>query len=231
MAKEEKPATVTVSYKDDQGNNVAPNTQVAVRGNVGAKVNVPQAPEVSGYHVVGITFNGQKVEATNQVTLSKQNELVYNYAADVKPAKITLSYKDDQGNAVTPNGQVTINGDTGAKLNLPEGPSVTGYTLKEVKFNGVTKAVGDEVSLAETNTVEYIYSKVVEAAQTTVSYKAGSQTLTPANPVNVTGNVGDKVNVPQAPEVSGYHVVGITFNGQKVEATNQVTLSKQNELV
>ncbi|WP_405257906.1 Rib/alpha-like domain-containing protein [Ligilactobacillus murinus] len=231
MAKEEKPATVTVSYKDDQGNNVAPNTQVAVRGNVGAKVNVPQAPEVSGYHVVGITFNGQNVTANSQVTLSKQNELVYNYAADVKPAKITLSYKDDQGNAVTPNGQVTINGDTGAKLNLPEGPSVTGYTLKEVKFNGVTKAVGDEVSLAETNTVEYIYSKVVEAAQTTVSYKAGSQTLTPASPVSVTGNVGDKVNVPQAPEVSGYHVVGITFNGQKVEATNQVTLSKQNELV
>ncbi len=231
MAKEEKPATVTVSYKDDQGNNVAPNTQVAVRGNVGAKVNVPQAPEVSGYHVVGITFNGQKVEATNQVTLSKQNELVYNYAADVKPAKITLSYKDDQGNAVTPNGQVTIKGDTGAKLNLPEGPSVTGYTLKEVKFNGVTKAVGDEVSLAETNTVEYIYSKVVEAAQTTVSYKAGSQTLTPASPVSVTGNVGDKVNVPQAPEVSGYHVVGITFNGQNVTANSQVTLSKQNELV
>ena len=231
MAKEEKPATVTVSYKDDQGNNVAPNTQVAVRGNVGAKVNVPQAPEVSGYHVVGITFNGQNVTANSQVTLSKQNELVYNYAADVKPAKITLSYKDDQGNAVTPNGQVTINGDTGAKLNLPEGPSVTGYTLKEVKFNGVTKAVGDEVSLAETNTVEYIYSKVVEAAQTTVSYKAGTQTLTPANPVNVTGNVGDKVNVPQAPEVSGYHVVGITFNGQNVTSGSEVTLTKQNELV
>ena len=231
MAKEEKPATVTVSYKDDQGNNVAPNTQVAVRGNVGAKVNVPQAPEVSGYHVVGITFNGQNVTANSQVTLSKQNELVYNYAADVKPAKITLSYKDDQGNAVTPNGQVTINGDTGAKLNLPEGPSVTGYTLKEVKFNGVTKAVGDEVSLAETNTVEYIYSKVVEAAQTTVSYKAGSQTLTPASPVSVTGNVGDKVNVPQAPEVSGYHVVGITFNGQNVTSGSEVTLTKQNELV
>ena len=308
MAKEEKPATVTVSYKDDQGNNVAPNTQVAVRGNVGAKVNVPQAPsvtgytlkevkfngvtkavgaevslaetntveyiyskvveaaqttvsykagtqtlipaspvnvtgnvgdkvnvpqapEVSGYHVVGITFNGQKVEANSQVTLTKQNELVYNYAADVRPATVTVSYKDDQGNAVTPNGQVTINGDTGAKLNLPEGPSVTGYTLKEVKFNGVTKAVGAEVSLAETNTVEYIYSKVVEAAQTTVSYKAGTQTLIPASPVNVTGNVGDKVNVPQAPEVSGYHVVGITFNGQKVEANSQVTLTKQNELV
>ncbi len=165
------------------------------------------------------------------MTLSKQNELVYNYAADVKPAKITLSYKDDQGNAVTPNGQVTINGDTGAKLNLPEGPSVTGHTLKEVKFNGVTKAVGDEVSLAETNTVEYIYSKVVKAAQTTVSYKAGTQTLTPANPVNVTGNVGDKVNVPQAPEVSGYHVVGITFNGQNVTSGSEVTLTKQNELV
>ena len=231
MAKEEKPATVTVSYKDDQGNNVAPNTQVAVRGNVGAKVNVPQAPEVSGYHVVGITFNGQNVTSGSEVTLTKQNELVYNYAADVKPAKITLSYKDDQGNAVTPNGQVTINGDTGAKLNLPEGPSVTGHTLKEVKFNGVTKAVGDEVSLAETNTVEYIYSKVVEAAQTTVSYKAGTQTVTPANLVNVTGNVGDKVNVPQAPEVSGYHVVGITFNGQNVTANSQVTLSEQNELV
>ncbi|MEY8719422.1 Rib/alpha-like domain-containing protein, partial [Ligilactobacillus murinus] len=177
------------------------------------------------------TFNGQNVTANSQVTLSKQNELVYNYAADVRPAKITLSYKDDQGNAVTPNGQVTIKGDTGAKLNLPEGPSVTGYTLKEVKFNGVTKAVGDEVSLAETNTVEYIYSKVVEATQTTVSYKAGTQTVTPTSPVSVTGNVGDKVSVPQAPEVSGCHVVGITFNGQNVEAGSEVTLTKQNELV
>ncbi|WP_156655554.1 Rib/alpha-like domain-containing protein, partial [Ligilactobacillus murinus] len=59
------------------------------------------------YHVVGITFNGQKVEANSQVTLSKQNELVYNYEAKlVDEHVLQLNIIDDTTQKVLENGIV-----------------------------------------------------------------------------------------------------------------------------
>lgn len=226
------PANVTFEYVNEAGQTVKPLGVATLIGKIGDTVKLGNAPLLLKHQLKEIRFNGAVKTVGDSVTLEPENTVIYVYMAkEEKPATVTVSYKDDQGNNVAPNTQVAVRGNVGAKVNLPQAPSVTGYTLKEVKFNGAPKAVGAQVSLAETNTVEYIYSKVVEAAQTTVSYKAGTQTLTPANPVNVTGNVGDKVSVPQAPEVSGYHVVGITFNGQNVTANSQVTLTKQNELV
>ena len=179
------------------------------------------------------TFNGKEILPNASVTLAESNTLIYNYERLRIPAKVTFEYVNESGQTVKPLGVATLIGKIGDTVKLSNAPMLLKHQLKEIRFNGTVKTVGDNVTLEPENTVIYVYmAKEEKPATVTVSYKDDQgNNVAPNTQVAVRGNVGAKVNVPQAPEVSGYHVVGITFNGQNVTANSQVTLSKQNELV
>ena len=226
--KDPEVATTTVEYKSGE-TPVTPTTSVTLTGNVGSEVTVPTAPTVVGYHYVNATFNGKAVTPNSKVTLEKANKLVYNYVKDPEVATTTVEYKSGE-TPVTPTTPVTLTGNVGTKVSIPTAPTVTGYTLEKVKFNGTDVSAGSLVTLLATNTLEYSYTKDPEAAKTMVNYKAGTEALIPTALVTLTGNVGDEVTVPTAPVVSGYTFKNMTFNGTEVKAGSKVTLEKTNTL-
>ena len=63
----------------------------------------------------------------------------------VEEAQTTITYKDDSGANVTPKTQVRVAGSVGSNVAIPAAPEVSGYTLKEIKFNGAVKHTGDKV--------------------------------------------------------------------------------------
>ena len=163
------------------------------------------------------------------MTLEKANKLVYNYAKDPEVAETTVSYKAGT-ETLNPTTPVTLTGNVGTKVSIPTAPTVTGYTLEKVKFNGTDVSAGSLVTLLATNMLEYSYTKDPEAARTMVNYKAGTEALIPTALVTLTGNVGDEVTVPTAPVVSGYTFKNMTFNGTEVKTGSKVTLEKTNTL-
>ncbi len=224
----QKPAVTTVSYKAGT-ETLDPTTPVTLTGNVGTKVNVPTAPTVIGYTLEKVKFNGAEVPVGSQVTLLATNTLEYSYTKDPEVATTTVEYKSGE-TPVTPTTPVTLTGNVGTKVSIPTAPTVTGYTLEKVKFNGTDVSAGSLVTLLATNTLEYSYTKDPEAAKTMVNYKAGTEALIPTALVTLTGNVGDEVTVPTAPVVSGYTFKNMTFNGTEVKAGSKVTLEKTNTL-
>ncbi len=225
-------ANITVSYRAGE-NVLTPTNEVKFSGNIDEEVRVPLAPDVRGYQFKKATFNGKEILPNASVTLAESNTLIYNYERLRIPAKVTFEYVNEAGQTVKPIGAATLIGKIGDTVKLGNAPLLLKHQLKEIRFNGTVKTVGDSVTLEPENTVIYVYmAKEEKPATVTVSYKDDQgNNVAPNTQVAVRGNVGAKVNVPQAPEVSGYHVVGITFNGQNVTANSQVTLSKQNELV
>ncbi|MFS6554329.1 hypothetical protein VPJ68_02280, partial [Parabacteroides distasonis] len=101
-----------------------------LKGQVGDKVTVPEAPTVQDHHVDSITFNGTKVQAGSEVTLGETNELTYTYVKDEEPvvleAKTTVNYQAD-GKAVSPQEKVELKGQVGDKVTVPKAPTVQGH--------------------------------------------------------------------------------------------------------
>ena len=116
-------------------------------------------------------------------------------------------------------------------MNLPAAPTISGYTLDSIVFNQVPRRVGNTVSLAAENTLEYIYLKDPVVANITVSYRAGEIVLTPTNEVKFSGNIDEEVRVPLAPDVRGYQFKKATFNGKEILPNASVTLAESNTLI
>lgn len=223
-------AQTTITYKDDSGINVTPRTQVKVAGSVGSDVAIPTAPEVSGYNLKEIKFNGVVKHTGDKVTLSKSNTLEYVYKKMAEIATTNISYKAGT-QEFQPTRPVILSGEVGSSVAIPAAPEVSGYNLKEIKFNGVTKAAGTQVTLAKANTLEYIYDKNAVSAQVTISYRAGDKVLVPTTPVTLSGNVGDSVKIPAAPLIANYHFVGATINGERIDPGMNTVLDATNGLI
>ncbi|MCR1897219.1 KxYKxGKxW signal peptide domain-containing protein, partial [Ligilactobacillus murinus] len=246
--------TLVYNYRKDAANavtevvyqNVNGESQTAVLGKIdtrsipkkaGLKYTITDGPEavIPGKGIqpaMKILFNGQEVTKGQVVTLLEKNTLTYIFPARTttptqKPAVTTVSYKAGT-ETLDPTTPVTLTGNVGTKVNVPTAPTVIGYTLEKVKFNGAEVPVGSQVTLLATNTLEYSYTKDSEIATTTVEYKSGETPVTPTTSVTLTGNVGSEVSVPAAPAVAGYHYVNATFNGKAVTPNSKVTLEKAN---
>lgn len=248
--------TLVYNYRKDAANavtevvyqNVNGESQTAVLGKIdtrsipkkaGLKYTITDGPEavIPGKGIqpaMKILFNGQEVTKGQVVTLLEKNTLTYIFPARTttptqKPAVTTVSYKAGT-ETLDPTTPVTLTGNVGTKVSIPTAPTVTGYTLEKVKFNGTDVSAGGLVTLLATNMLEYSYTKDPEAAKTMVNYKAGTEALIPTALVTLTGNVGDEVTVPTAPVVSGYTFKNMTFNGTEVKTGSKVTLEKTNTL-
>lgn len=248
--------TLVYNYRKDAANavtevvyqNVNGESQTAVLGKIdtrsipkkaGLKYTITDGPEavIPGKGIqpaMKILFNGQEVTKGQVVTLLEKNTLTYIFPARTttptqKPAVTTVSYKAGT-ETLDPTTPVTLTGNVGTKVSIPTAPTVTGYTLEKVKFNGTDVSAGSLVTLLATNMLEYSYTKDQEAAKTMVNYKAGTEALIPTALVTLTGNVGDEVTVPTAPVVSGYTFKNMTFNGTEVKTGSKVTLEKTNTL-
>lgn len=248
--------TLVYNYRKDAADavtevvyqNVNGESQTAVLGKIdtrsipkkaGLKYTITDGPEavIPGKGIqpaMKILFNGQEVTKGQVVTLLEKNTLTYIFPARTttptqKPAVTTVSYKAGT-ETLDPTTPVTLTGNVGTKVSIPTAPTVTGYTLEKVKFNGTDVSAGSLVTLLATNMLEYSYTKDPEAARTMVNYKAGTEALIPTALVTLTGNVGDEVTVPTAPVVSGYTFKNMTFNGTEVKTGSKVTLEKTNTL-
>ncbi|WP_162921744.1 MucBP domain-containing protein [Listeria costaricensis] len=134
---------VIVTYKDEDGNVLAPPTEMT--GEVGEPY-LTEAKEIQGYHLVGI-------EPSASGFYKAEPQLVqYVYQKDSAPvmSTVTVHYQDAFGNQIAPSDVLTGNvGD--AYTTSPK--TINGYVLQGMPAN----ATGEY--LADPQTVIYVYDK------------------------------------------------------------------------
>ncbi|EAC6063224.1 TPA: MucBP domain-containing protein [Listeria monocytogenes] len=196
---------VTVNYVDDTGKTLAPSE--TLNGNVGDTYNAT-TKQIDGY-----TLSAEPTNATGQFTSSAQT-VNYIYTKNPAPEKgvVEIHYVDEDNKQL--NSTTEISGTIGDNYTT-EPKTIEGYTLTTTPGNATgTFTTGSQ-------TVTYVYTKNIEAAEPiTVNYvDANGKTLAPSETLN--GNVGDTYKAT-AKQIDGY-----TLSAEPTNATGQFTSSAQ----
>ncbi|EAF2158849.1 class 1 internalin InlJ [Listeria monocytogenes] len=196
---------VTVNYVDDTGKTLSPSE--ILNGNVGDTYNAT-AKQIDGY-----TLSAEPTNTTGQFTSSAQT-VNYIYTKNPAPEKgvVEIHYVDEDNKQL--NSTTEISGTIGDNYTT-EPKTIEGYTLTTTPGNATgTFTTGSQ-------TVTYVYTKNIEAAEPiTVNYvDANSKTLAPSETLN--GNVGDTYKAT-AKQIDGY-----TLSAEPTNATGQFTSSAQ----
>ncbi|EAD0699257.1 class 1 internalin InlJ [Listeria monocytogenes] len=196
---------VTVNYVDDTGKTLAPSE--TLNGNVGDTYNAT-AKQIEGY-----TLSTEPTNATGQFTSSEQT-VNYIYTKNPAPEKgvVEIHYVDENNKQLS--SATKISGTVGDNYTT-EPKTIDGYTLTTTPDN----ATGTFNTSSQT--VTYVYTKNIEAAEPiTVNYvDANGKTLAPSETLN--GTIGDTYNAT-AKQIDGY-----TLSAEPTNATGQFTNSAQ----
>ncbi|ECP9706892.1 class 1 internalin InlJ [Listeria monocytogenes] len=196
---------VTVNYVDDTGKTLAPSE--TLNGNVGDTYNAT-AKQIEGY-----TLSAEPTNATGQFTSSAQT-VNYIYTKNPAPEKgvVEIHYVDENNKQLSP--ATKISGTVGDNYTT-EPKTIDGYTLTTTPDN----ATGTFNTSSQT--VTYVYTKNIEAAEpVTVNYvDANGKTLAPSETLN--GTIGDTYKAT-AKQIDGY-----TLSAEPTNATGQFTNSAQ----
>ncbi|EDH3594017.1 class 1 internalin InlJ [Listeria monocytogenes] len=196
---------VTVNYVDATGKTLAPSE--TLNGNVGDTYNAT-AKQIDGY-----TLSTEPTNATGQFTSSAQT-VNYIYTKNPAPEKgvVEIHYVDENNKQLSSSTE--ISGTVGDNYTT-EPKTIDGYTLTTTPDN----ATGTFNTSSQT--VTYVYTKNIEAAEpVTVNYvDANGKTLAPSETLN--GTIGDTYNAT-AKQIDGY-----TLSAEPTNATGQFTSSAQ----
>ncbi|MBC2186276.1 class 1 internalin InlJ [Listeria sp. FSL L7-0253] len=196
---------VTVNYVDDTGKTLAPSE--TLNGNVGDTYDAT-AKQIDGY-----TLSTEPTNATGQFTSSAQT-VNYIYTKNPAPEKgiVEIHYVDENNKQLS--SATEISGTVGDNYTT-EPKNIDGYTLTTTPDN----ATGTFNTSSQT--VTYVYTKNIEAAQPiTVNYvDANGKTLAPS--VTLNGTIGDTYKAT-AKQIDGY-----TLSAEPTNATGQFTNSAQ----
>ncbi|ENI8808317.1 class 1 internalin InlJ [Listeria monocytogenes] len=196
---------VTVNYVDDTGKTLAPSE--TLNGNVGDSYNAT-AKQIDGY-----TLSAEPTNATGQFTSSAQT-VNYIYTKNPAPEKgvVEIQYVDENNKQLS--SATEISGTVGDNYTT-EPKTIDGYTLITTPDN----ATGTFNTSSQT--VTYVYTKNIEAAEPiTVNYvDANGKTLAPSETLN--GTIGDTYKAT-AKQIDGY-----TLSAEPTNATGQFTNSAQ----
>ncbi|EAE8880962.1 class 1 internalin InlJ [Listeria monocytogenes] len=196
---------VTVNYVDDTGKTLAPSE--TLNGNVGDTYNAT-AKQIDGY-----TLSAEPTNATGQFTSSAQT-VNYIYTKNPAPEKgvVEIHYVDENNKQLS--SATEISGTVGDNYTT-EPKTIDGYTLTTTPDN----ATGTFNTSSQT--VTYVYTKNIEAAEPiTVNYvDANGKTLAPSETLN--GTIGDTYKAT-AKQIDGY-----TLSAEPTNATGQFTNSAQ----
>ncbi|EAF6087101.1 class 1 internalin InlJ [Listeria monocytogenes] len=196
---------VTVNYVDDTGKTLAPSE--TLNGNVGDTYNAT-AKQIEGY-----TLSTEPTNATGQFTSSAQT-VNYIYTKNPAPEKgvVEIHYVDENNKQLS--SATEISGTVGDNYTT-EPKTIDGYTLTTTPDNTTgTFTTGSQ-------TVTYVYTKNIEAAEPiTVNYvDANGKTLAPSETLN--GTIGDTYKATTK-QIDGY-----TLSAEPTNATGQFTNSAQ----
>ncbi|EAF1627239.1 LPXTG cell wall anchor domain-containing protein, partial [Listeria monocytogenes] len=196
---------VTVNYVDDTGKTLAPSE--TLNGNVGDTYNTT-AKQIEGY-----TLSTEPTNVTGQFTSSAQT-VNYIYTKNPAPEKgvVEIHYVDENNKQLS--SATEISGTVGDNYTT-EPKTIDGYTLTTTPDN----ATGTFNTSSQT--VTYVYTKNIEAAEPiTVNYvDANGKTLAPSETLN--GTIGDTYKAT-AKQIDGY-----TLSAEPTNATGQFTNSAQ----
>ncbi|HAC6029647.1 TPA_asm: class 1 internalin InlJ [Listeria monocytogenes] len=196
---------VTVNYVDDTGKTLAPSE--TLNGNVGDTYNAT-AKQIDGY-----TLSAEPTNTTGQFTSSAQT-VNYIYTKNPAPEKgvVEIHYVDEDNKQLS--SATEISGTVGDNYTT-EPKTIDGYTLTTTPDN----ATGTFNTSSQT--VTYVYTKNIEAAEpVTVNYvDANGKTLAPSETLN--GTIGDTYKATTK-QIDGY-----TLSAEPTNATGQFTSSAQ----
>ncbi|EAE7280295.1 class 1 internalin InlJ [Listeria monocytogenes] len=196
---------VTVNYVDATGKTLAPSE--TLNGNVGDTYNAT-AKQIDGY-----TLSTEPTNATGQFTSSAQT-VNYIYTKNPAPEKgvVEIHYVDENNKQLS--SATEISGTVGNNYTT-EPKTIDGYTLTTTPDN----ATGTFNTSSQT--VTYVYTKNIEAAEpVTVNYvDANGKTLAPSETLN--GTISDTYKAT-AKQIDGY-----TLSAEPTNATGQFTNSAQ----
>ncbi|EJO7007416.1 class 1 internalin InlJ [Listeria monocytogenes] len=196
---------VTVNYVDANGKTLAPSE--TLNGNIGDTYNA------TAKHIDGYTLSAEPTNATGQFTSSAQT-INYIYTKNPAPEKgvVEIHYVDENNKQLS--SATEVSGTVGDNYTT-EPKTIDGYTLTTTPDN----ATGTFNTSSQT--VTYVYTKNIEAAEpVTVNYvDANGKTLAPSETLN--GTIGDTY------KATAKHIDGYTLSKEPTNATGQFTSNSQ----